>query len=88
MPRLEQPDGYTDEEWEAYQSGFRNAMAMVASAASAWAAGATDGTPLAMDAPWEDAEEGDEGLGTCEECGGERVQAMGREKAFCPRCDV
>lgn len=84
MPKpAEAPEGLSDEEKEAYERGFDDAMRMVATAAAAWAASVR----APEEPPEQDDEEEDE-HDTCEECGGRKIHGFGREDKFCPSCDL
>lgn len=72
---ISRPDGFNDEQWEAYCDGFREAMQLTSSAAAAWAA------EISEKGKSDDAEHGE-----CSECGGRLVKAMGSEDPVCPRC--
>lgn len=70
---LERPEGYSDEEWDAYLEGAEDAANFFQHMAVHYASSA--GEP----------EEQDDGV--CGECGAQKIKALGREEKFCPECE-
>lgn len=70
------PEGYSEEEWEAYIRGFRRAMELQHMMASQYLA--------RLPEPGEDDQEAE----TCPECGRELVGEIGSEEKFCLECDT
>lgn len=75
---FERPDGYSDEEWEAYQAG---AQAMLELAGSML---------LSMAGDLEARQDEAAGPETCDDCGMELLdeRQMGQEERICPNCDL
>jgi len=75
---FERPDGYTDEEWEAYRAGAQAMLEL------------TGSMLLGMAADLENVDGEAEGPPTCDDCGMELLdeRQMGQEEPICPNCDL
>jgi len=79
---IERPEGYTDEEWEAYKAGAAAMMDFCGQWLRQMAVNLSD-VEEKIETPDED-----EHPETCEECGMELVYQMGEEEGQCPNCDL
>jgi len=92
-PGLERPDGYSDEEWAAYQEGAQQMLELAGSFLLSMAGNVDGGgdppAPVGAGDDGDDVGEDDEDdyPETCE-CGRELVYQMGEEEGQCPNCDL
>jgi len=102
-PGLERPDGYSEEEWEAYQEGAQKMLELAGSFLLSMAGDVGGDGSGDRDHPTPpSAETADAGVGSktdageddddhpenCPDCGMELVYEIGTETGDCPNCDL
>lgn len=92
-PGLERPDGYSDEEWAAYQEGAQQMLELAGSFLLSMAGNVDGGSdprrPVGDGDDGDDVgEDGDDDYPDTCECGRELVYEMGDEEGKCPNCDL
>lgn len=80
---FERPDGYSEDEWEAYRAGAQAMLELSGSMLLGMAADVEKGGPGGGGGE-------DEGPPTCDDCGMELLdeRQMGQEEPICPNCDL